>query len=486
MSSCSSSSRSSQRRWSAPDSSARGPLDERHVPVAMARADELDLAVGLELLGGVRPDRVEQPEARLAVGDLLDLDQALVDERHQAVEDVAAELGRRPADRLRRGEVAAAREDRQPVEQPPAAVVEQVVAPGDRAAERLLARGQVARAGGQDVELVVEPGQDRVGRQDLDPRGGQLDRQRHAVQPGADGGDRRGVLVGHREARADRDGAFDEQPDGRVLAERDRVDDPRLAAEVEPLEPAHLARVRRRRQARDRVFLLARDVEDGAARDDGLDVRRGPQEVGHDRGRRDDLLEVVEDEQQALVAQPVGERLGDRPGARLGRRRAPSRSAARRASGRGSARAGTKKTPSGKSSAARAASWSDSRSCRSRPARSGSAAGSSRAARPPRRARRRGRRTSSAGSAGCSAARRASAAAGTSRGRPSASTWKMRTGAVRSLSRCSPRSRSRTPVERVVDEQAVGRPGREDLAAVGDRRDPGGPVDARARRGCRR
>ena len=40
-------------------------------------------------------------------------------------------------------------EDRQPVEEPAAAVVEQVVAPGDRATQRLLARRQVATARGQ-------------------------------------------------------------------------------------------------------------------------------------------------------------------------------------------------------------------------------------------------------------------------------------------------------------------------------------------------
>ena len=100
----------------------------------------------------------------LAVGRLLDLDQALVDERHQPVEDVATDLRRRTADRLGRREVAAAGEDGQPIEQPLPAVVEQVVAPGDRAAQRLLALGQVARAGRQDVELVIEPDQDRVRR----------------------------------------------------------------------------------------------------------------------------------------------------------------------------------------------------------------------------------------------------------------------------------------------------------------------------------
>ena len=198
MSSCSSSSRSSQRRCSAPDSSPGRPLHERHVPVAMAVADQVSLAVGLEPFRGVLTDRVEEPEARLAVGGLLDLDQALVDERHQAVEDVHADLGRRPADRFGRGEVAATGEDRQPIEQSLAAVVEQVVAPGDRAAQRLLTLGQVARPGRQDVELVIEPDEDRVGAEQLDPGRGQLDRERHAVEPCADRGDGRRVLVGDR------------------------------------------------------------------------------------------------------------------------------------------------------------------------------------------------------------------------------------------------------------------------------------------------
>ena len=59
-------------------------------------------------------------------------------------------------------------------------------------------------------------------------------------------------------------------------------------------------------------------MEDGAARHDRLDVRGGAQQVGDDRGRGDDLLEVVEDEQEALVAQPVGERFLDRATAALG------------------------------------------------------------------------------------------------------------------------------------------------------------------------
>ena len=75
------------------------------------------------------------------------------------------------------------RQDGQPIEQPLPAVIEQVVAPGDRAAKRLLTFGQVARAGRQDIELVIEPDQDRVGAKELDARRRQLDGQRHPVEP---------------------------------------------------------------------------------------------------------------------------------------------------------------------------------------------------------------------------------------------------------------------------------------------------------------
>ena len=147
MSSCSSSSRSSQRRWSlAGQLRAPRVRDERLVPVAMPDAGGVGLAALGEMLGRVLADRLEQPEARLAGGRLLDPDQALVGEGHQAVGDVAADLRAGAADRLRRLEVEAPGEDRAPVEEPPGAVVEEVVAPGDGAAERLLARRQVAGA----------------------------------------------------------------------------------------------------------------------------------------------------------------------------------------------------------------------------------------------------------------------------------------------------------------------------------------------------
>ena len=108
-------------------------------------------------------------------------------------------------------------------------------------------------------------------------------------------------------------------------------------------------------------------------------------------------------------------------------------------------------------------------SCRCRPARSASAAGS---------------RPAAAAAASSSASRptnvvswvgrlfgRASSdrSGGKSAGRPSATTWTIRTGALRSLSRCSPRSRRRDAVDRVVGELVADQAGREDLPAVGQR-----------------
>ena len=339
--------------------------------------------------------------------------EALVEQGHHPVDDVAADLRRRPADRLRRREVEPAGEHRQAVEQPLGVLVEDVVAPGDRGAQGLLARRQVARAGGQQVELVLEPAEDRLGRQELDPRGGQLDGQRHAVEPGADGRHRGRVLVGDGEARPDRHRALDEQAHGGVLLDRGRVDDARLAGHGQSLEPAQVAGIGRCRQARHRVLLLARDVQGRAAGDDDLDPR-----VRSAAGRR----RSVRPRRPARSCRARAARSCRAASRRAYRRSAgrspPTRRRRRRswgrpASGRGSARAARRtRHPRSRPRRVRRAGATVA-SCPCRPARSGSAAGSCRAGSRPRPARRRDRRRSSAGSAGCWDGRRASAARGT-------------------------------------------------------------------------
>ena len=124
------------------------------------------------------------------------LQQRLVGQRGQQVEHV---LGARPAP-AQTGSAAsavdAAREHREPLGQrraPPS--VEQVPAPVDDRAQRLVPRQRGPAAAGEQPEPVVEPGGDSVDRQRPQPGGGQLDRQRHAVEPAADLHDRRDVAA---------------------------------------------------------------------------------------------------------------------------------------------------------------------------------------------------------------------------------------------------------------------------------------------------
>ena len=196
----------------------RGFLGQVEVGPAAPFLDVVALAAGRQHLGGVLADRVEHHVA-LLVRALFDAKQALVDERRDTVEDVDADLARRAADAVGHIQLAAADEHGQPVEQPAGAGFEQVVAPRDRPAQRLLALRQVPRARREQREVVLEPGHDLFGRQELDPRGGELDGQRHPVQPRGDPADRRRVGVCQLECGSHRAGTGHEQL-GRIRTPR--------------------------------------------------------------------------------------------------------------------------------------------------------------------------------------------------------------------------------------------------------------------------
>ena len=188
--------------------------------------------------------------------------QRLVDQRGQAVEDVPAELPG-TADGLGRLQRPAAGEHRQPGEQPPLGVREQVVAPGDGAAQGPLPVREGPGPGGQQREAPLQAGQDLLGGQDLGAGGGQLDGQGQPVEPGGDLGHRRGVLGGQPELRPDRLGALDEQPDRLGPAEG-----------VEVRGPPRVGQVQRRHDQ----LLLAPEGERGPGGDQHPDLRGGRQQ----------------------------------------------------------------------------------------------------------------------------------------------------------------------------------------------------------------
>ena len=180
-----------------------------------------------------------------------------------------------------------------------------------------------------------------------------------------------------------------------------------------------------RRERRDAVGLLAAEPQGRAAGREQLQAGRLGQQARERRRRGEHLLEVVEHEQQLLVAQVLAQRL-ERALARLlaqaerlrdrGQRRAPVRAPARAGRRRRRPRtARSQRPPAG----ARAA------SCRCRRGRSASAA----ARRRGRAARRasassRSRPTKAFGTAGRLANRLSSVfSGGNSFGRPSISSW---------------------------------------------------------------
>ena len=68
----------------------------------------------------------------------------------------------------------------------PLDLVQQLVAPRDRGAERPLSFWKVEGAGGEQVEAAPEAREDLLRCQHLHPRGCELERQRQPVEPARD------------------------------------------------------------------------------------------------------------------------------------------------------------------------------------------------------------------------------------------------------------------------------------------------------------
>jgi hypothetical protein len=66
-------------------------------------------------------------------------------------------------------------------------------------------------AGGQQAKAILKTLGDLFGRQDFDPRRGQFERERDAVEADADLGDSGGIGVGQAEVGAGCPGALDEE-----------------------------------------------------------------------------------------------------------------------------------------------------------------------------------------------------------------------------------------------------------------------------------
>ena len=254
----------------------------RRVRLAQAR----ELARPLGLLLGVLADRLEHPPARRAGS--ADAEQRAVDERAEQVEDLVGVHAVAGAHRLDRVERRAGGEHGEPPGEPPLGLAQEVPAPVDDRAQRPLTARRGAAAPGEQAEAVVQAVGELLERHRPQPGGGELDRQRQAVDPPAHVRDDRRRRLVEREVGRRRRGALGEQQHGRLLLQRPDGGE-RLAADGERL---------------------------AARRQDPQPRAAGEQAIGELRRGHDDVLAVVEHEQRVARAERV-----EQPRLRVGRRR---------------------------------------------------------------------------------------------------------------------------------------------------------------------
>ena len=172
---------------------------------------------------------------------------------------------------------------------------QQPEAPIQRGLQRLLPRRRRAWPQPEQRQALVEERGGLLQAVGPDTSGGQLDRERHAVELQADGHDDGGFRVAELQSRAARHRAFQEQSGGGEFADDRRRDLLTVRGAGERFQP---------------VDMLALDLKGLAARRQDVHLRRGPEDARRHRCHRvDEMLAGVEDQKDSLVPE-VGDQAG--------------------------------------------------------------------------------------------------------------------------------------------------------------------------------
>src|SRR5260370_7762890 len=169
----------------------------------MSRVRDLRLPGCLERLSPIFGDGLQHHETRLFCFLLGLPQQTFVDEGGHSIQH---RDGRRlgvhsSTDRLDGLEGAATDKDGEPPEEPLLIGVEQLIAPLDGPAQRLLPRWCVAYTTRQHRQSPAQPSEQRWWRQQFDAGGGQFNGQRQAIQAGTEFRAPGGSGIPHRETR---------------------------------------------------------------------------------------------------------------------------------------------------------------------------------------------------------------------------------------------------------------------------------------------
>ncbi len=152
-----------------------GLFGQRQVTLGVPALHLRRFAAFQQALPGVLVHGLQHAEARLAMGGLGGLDQAVVEQGLQTVEDLVLQGAIAIADGFGHVERPAAGEDRQPAEQFLRISIEQIVTPFDGVVQRLLTFRHVARGALEHVRVLLQAFEQHVRREDLAARRGQLD-----------------------------------------------------------------------------------------------------------------------------------------------------------------------------------------------------------------------------------------------------------------------------------------------------------------------
>ena len=177
-------------------------------------------------------------------------------------------------------------------EEPAFPFAEEVVAPVERPTQRLLPLGQVPGTPAQEVEPLPEAREDHGRLQETHPGGGQLDRERQAVQPRADPGNGYPILVVEPEFRVRGPGPLHEQVDRAVPEE---IRHASLRFRIGHSQRGH------------RKDPLPTELEDGSAGNQDLDFFGLLEQIRDALRRGEDSLETVEHEQTAAPVETGAE-----------------------------------------------------------------------------------------------------------------------------------------------------------------------------------
>jgi hypothetical protein len=264
---------------------------------SVPRAELLSFSGRLELLDTVLAHGLEHAEAWLAARLAYPLHQAAVDEWLQIVEHLTGGQGGVVTHGLGSFQRPPPDEHGKPTKQRLVSRSEQLVAPGQSVAQRLLAFRQVGGPNRQNWQAPFEPPQQHVGLQQPRARGGQLDRKWHAVQVPADRRGRHYVRRVEREIRRRRQSPFGKQ------AHRGRSG---RRGDVQYFARRLCGRCRERGH---RETLFAKDAQRCPAGNKQREARAPLEEFGQERRGAEQVLEVVQHEQDLAVAQVIEQHL---------------------------------------------------------------------------------------------------------------------------------------------------------------------------------